>query len=135
MSAKSVNAVGHVTRPEFADFNIGRWTLCVERFFQALIEQEREHEQEQEEKGRFSAPKKVPPPTPDGREGRLFPPEQSSKTLRLLNELQAGRNNFLLKNFARLQAHDNGAKTRQSFRKIISSPNEVKRCRANRRAR
>jgi hypothetical protein len=26
-----------------------------------------------------NAPKKVPPPTPDGREGRLFPPEQSSK--------------------------------------------------------
>src|SRR4029077_12329027 len=25
------------------------------------------------------SPKKVPPPTPDGREGRLFPPEQSSK--------------------------------------------------------
>ena len=24
-------------------------------------------------------PKKVPPPTPDGREGRLFPPEQSGK--------------------------------------------------------
>src|SRR5205807_3471403 len=26
-------------------------------------------------------PKKVPPPTPDGREGRLFPPEQSSKSV------------------------------------------------------
>jgi hypothetical protein len=25
------------------------------------------------------APKKVPPPTPDGREGRLFPPEQFLK--------------------------------------------------------
>jgi hypothetical protein len=24
-------------------------------------------------------PKKVPPPAPDGREGRLFPPEQSEK--------------------------------------------------------
>jgi hypothetical protein len=30
--------------------------------------------------------KKLPPPTPDGCEGRLFPPEQSWKTLRLLNE-------------------------------------------------
>src|SRR6202008_1665984 len=39
--------------------------------------------------------KKVPPPTPDGREGRLFPPEQSLKTLRLLIELAAGRNKIL----------------------------------------
>jgi hypothetical protein len=31
--------------------------------------------------------KKIPPPTPEGREGRLFPPEQSSKTAELLNEL------------------------------------------------
>src|SRR6266478_7071339 len=85
VATMSVNAIGHVTRPEFADFNIGRWTLCVERFFQALIEQEHDHEQE--ERGRRLSAKKVPPPTPDGREGRLFPPEQSSKTLRLLNEL------------------------------------------------
>src|SRR5207244_8002147 len=39
--------------------------------------------------------KKVPPPTPDGREGRLFPPEQSWKTLTLVNELTAGGNKFL----------------------------------------
>jgi len=44
-------------------------------------------------------PKKLPPPTPDRREGRLFPPEQSWKTSRLLNELPADRNNFYLKNF------------------------------------
>src|SRR6266581_3407678 len=39
--------------------------------------------------------KKVPPPTPDGREGRLFPPEQSWKTLTLLIELAAGSNKIL----------------------------------------
>jgi hypothetical protein len=39
--------------------------------------------------------KKVPPPTPDGREGRLFPPEQSWKTLRLVIELTAGGNKIL----------------------------------------
>jgi hypothetical protein len=43
-------------------------------------------------------PKKLPPPTPDRREGRLFPPEQSSKTSRLLNELPADRNKFYVKN-------------------------------------
>ena len=37
--------------------------------------------------------KKVPPPTPEGREGRLFPPEQSSKTAELVSELNATRNN------------------------------------------
>jgi hypothetical protein len=44
---------------------------------------------------RLSVVKKVPPPTPDRREGRLFPPEQSLKTSRLLNELLAGGNKFL----------------------------------------
>src|ERR1700730_18690370 len=39
-----------------------------------------------------SHPKKVPPPTPDGREGRLFPPEQSSKSAQLLPELTRCRN-------------------------------------------
>jgi hypothetical protein len=42
--------------------------------------------------------KKVPPPTPDGREGRLFPPEQSSKIWELLPELKGCRN----KNFYKL---------------------------------
>ena len=60
------------------------WTLSVRRWAFGVF---------------FNYPKKVPPPTPDGREGRLFPPEQSSKTLRLLNELQAGRNNFFIKKF------------------------------------
>ena len=40
-------------------------------------------------------PKKVPPPTPDGREGRLFPPEQSWKTALLVTELGFGRNKIL----------------------------------------
>jgi hypothetical protein len=48
---------------------------------------------------RTFAIKKLPPPTPDGREGRLFPPEQSSKTSRLLNELRADGNKFIQKNF------------------------------------
>jgi hypothetical protein len=65
---------------------------------QAVIEHEHEHEQEQEERAEFRR-KKLPPPTPDRREGRLFPPEQSWKTLRLLNELPADRNKFYLKKF------------------------------------
>jgi len=79
-------------------------------FAQALIEHEHppssiygaagEHEQEQEERERISL-KKLPPPTPDRREGRLFPPEQSWKTSRLLNELPADRNKFYMKKFAR----------------------------------
>jgi hypothetical protein len=90
MSATSVNAVGHVTRPEFADFNIGRCALSVffSRYSSKSVSTSKEKEAD------FRLQKKVPPPTPDGREGRLFPPEQSSKALRLLNELQAGRNNF-----------------------------------------
>ena len=41
-----------------------------------VIEHEQEHEQEKEKKREY-IPKKLPPPTPDRREGRLFPPEQS----------------------------------------------------------
>src|SRR6266480_3523116 len=70
----------------------------------------RDHERDQGESGRpgkswpsrriflhtaQSYRKKVPPPTPDGREGRLFPPEQSWKTSTLVNELTAGGNKFL----------------------------------------
>src|SRR6266446_3556922 len=73
VATMSVNAVGHVTRPEFADFNIGRWTLCVERFFQALIEQEHDHEQEQEERGRRLSAKKYRPPHPMGVKGGCSP--------------------------------------------------------------
>jgi len=40
-------------------------------------------------------PQKSTAPTPDGREGRLFPPEQSWKTLTLVNELTASGNKFL----------------------------------------
>jgi hypothetical protein len=44
-------------------------------------------------------PKKVPPPTSDGREGRLFPPEHSSKTGLLVAELRGGGNKIFV-NFA-----------------------------------
>jgi hypothetical protein len=36
-------------------------------------------------------PKKLPPPTPDRCERRLFPPEQSLKTSTLLAEVLAGK--------------------------------------------
>ena len=45
-----------------------------------VIEHEQEHEQEKENENENETdyiPKKLPPPTPDRREGRLFPPEQS----------------------------------------------------------
>ena len=61
----------------------------------------------------FLSPKEVPPPTPDGREGRLFPPEQSWKTLRLLNELAAGGNKIL---------HELFRGTTVVAKKIIAAP-------------
>jgi hypothetical protein len=42
-----------------------------------------------------NCPKKVPPPTPEGREGRLFPPEQSSKTADVVSEVFRRGNKFL----------------------------------------
>jgi hypothetical protein len=63
-------------------------------FAQAVVEQSKSKKKEAD-----FACKKLPPPTPDGREGRLFPPEQSLKTLRLLNELPAGGNKFLYEIF------------------------------------
>jgi hypothetical protein len=75
ISATTANVIGHATRYGFADFDIGRSTFGVERFCSDAIEQEQDHEQE-ESGERFGA-KKLPPPTPDRREGRLFPPEQS----------------------------------------------------------
>jgi hypothetical protein len=74
-SATSVSAAGQETRPDVADFDIGRWALSVGRF--------------------LFVPKKIPPPTPEGREGRLFPPEQSSKTVQLVNELHRRGNKIL----------------------------------------
>jgi hypothetical protein len=65
-------------------------------FAQAVIEQSKSTSKKKE--ADFVC-KKLPPPTPDGREGRLFPPEQSLKTLTLLNELPAGGNKFLYENF------------------------------------
>jgi hypothetical protein len=63
--------------------------------------------------------KKLPPPTPDGREGRLFPPEQSWKTLRLLNELPANGNKFIKKIFAGFdRCLPRGKNKNQSSKKI-----------------
>jgi len=76
ISATNVNAIGRATRCGFADFDMERSTFGVERFCSDAIEQEQDHQQEQEESGNV-CPQKVPPPTPDRREGRLFPPEQS----------------------------------------------------------
>src|SRR5262245_49922179 len=72
MSAKSVSAIGHTIRYRFADFDIKGWPLSVSVH---AIEQEQDHEQE--ESGERWSPEKLPPPTPDRHEGRLFPPEQS----------------------------------------------------------
>jgi hypothetical protein len=51
--------------------------------------------------GRLLHPsKKVPPPAPDGREGRLFPPEQSWKTAELVIELGIGGNKIFCRNLS-----------------------------------
>src|SRR5215472_16139830 len=76
MRATTVNAIGHETRCDFAEFDIGCLTLSVSVSSQPAIEQEHDRQQEQKETGRRFACKKLPPPTPDRREGRLFPPEQ-----------------------------------------------------------
>src|SRR5689334_5972109 len=52
-----VSATGQEKRPDVSDFNMECSTFGIGYF----------------------VPKKVPPPTPDGREGRLFPPEQFLK--------------------------------------------------------
>jgi hypothetical protein len=59
--------------------DLERWAFS---FIQAMIDQEHEQEQDRSKsKSKKKEPdfvcKKLPPPTPDGREGRLFPPEQS----------------------------------------------------------
>jgi hypothetical protein len=60
INTTKANAAGQENRPDVSEFRI--WMFDVEYWA-------------------FSSnhPKKVPPPTPVGREGRLFPPEQSSK--------------------------------------------------------
>jgi hypothetical protein len=72
ISATSVNAIGHATRCGIPDFDIGRsaLSLCVHTHRARA-------DHEQEESAERFYPKKLPPPTPDRREGRLFPPEQS----------------------------------------------------------
>jgi hypothetical protein len=44
---------------------------------------------------RLHQPKKVPPPTPEGHEGRLFPPEQSFKSEFGISDLTCGRKKIL----------------------------------------
>ena len=51
------------------------WTFGVKHFVFRRNRARADHEQE--ESGERFYPKKLPPPTPDRREGRLFPPEQS----------------------------------------------------------
>src|SRR5438874_2461951 len=71
ISAIRANAIGHATRCGFAEFDIGNSA------FSLLFTRNRARaDHEQEESGQGSAPKKLPPPTPERREGRLFPPEQ-----------------------------------------------------------
>ena len=77
MSAISVNASGHDTRARF------------DREWRSTNDERRSNDKAQTlnhesnslanpaPEPRRSYPKKLPPPTPDGREGRLFPPEQS----------------------------------------------------------
>src|SRR4029077_19629180 len=70
--AISVNAIGHATRYGFVDFDIGRCALTVSVQTQSSKSRSRARR-----KRRTFGSKKLPPPTPDRREGRLFPPEQS----------------------------------------------------------
>jgi hypothetical protein len=74
MSASNVKATDHESRPETREFDIESRST----------NDECRINDEWRKKGRFIilsnfVIKKVPPPTPDGREGRLFPPEQSAK--------------------------------------------------------
>jgi hypothetical protein len=72
-------------------------------FAQAVIEQSKSTSRSKKKEADFVC-KKLPPPTPDGREGRLFPPEQSLKTFSLLNELPAVGNKILYENFHTLRS-------------------------------
>jgi hypothetical protein len=57
------------------DSEFGHWTFGVKHF--VFRRNRARADYEQEESGERLSPKKLPPPTPDRREGRLFPPEQS----------------------------------------------------------
>jgi hypothetical protein len=72
MSVTSVNATGHATRYGFADFDIGRSALTV-----SVQTQSSKSKITSKKKAANVRRQKLPPPTPDRREGRLFPPEQS----------------------------------------------------------
>jgi hypothetical protein len=83
--ATSVKATGHEIRPEIADFDMKRWMLSVDRFVQAVIEQELEHEQDQEYdygEGLDFVPKKYRPPRPIGVKGGCSPQNNRRKLRR-----------------------------------------------------
>src|SRR5262245_5947292 len=72
ISATTASAIGHATRYGLADFDIGRSGSTV--FIQTQSSRDRSGASG---KRRTFGAKKLPPPTSDRREGRLFPPEQS----------------------------------------------------------
>src|SRR3954453_20745672 len=78
MSAINVKATGQERRPGLDDFNMGDWTLGTERLLGSGGNRARARARA---RASTNTPgcvyKKLPPPTPDRREGRLFPPEQS----------------------------------------------------------
>src|ERR1700730_6102402 len=110
MSATSVNATGQEIRPRVRNFEIGpsRTGICWKFIRSAPASLSATPAAlpctslvplAPFRVGRLLllVPKKVPPPTPDGREGRLFPPEQSSKSVLLVTELEGCRNKILRK--------------------------------------
>src|SRR5439155_19803784 len=76
MSAIRANARGHQRLYSFPELSIGCSPFGVERLSSTRQSSKTLITSKNEEEG-VCPPKKLPPPTPDGREGRLFPPEQS----------------------------------------------------------
>src|SRR5205807_5310920 len=75
INTTNVNATGQEKRPDVSGCNIGCWIFDVRPWVLSSIQ-----------------PQKSTAPHADGREGRLFPPEQSSKSGQLLPELKRCRN-------------------------------------------
>jgi hypothetical protein len=61
-SATTISAMGHAMRWPFADFDIRRSMLGVERFCSGAIEQEQDHEQRARRKPRTFTPEKITAP-------------------------------------------------------------------------
>src|SRR5205807_7654894 len=74
--ATTVNAIGHETRCDFTGFDIGCLTLSVERFFSSGNRARACLRASAKRNRQTFVCKKLLHPTPDRREGRLFPPEQ-----------------------------------------------------------